>query len=53
MVTLGCYYGVPWPLVQGRDLALLMGMMLSLQHVNQWAGGLVSWDVIVVDGGNG
>ncbi len=20
MVTLGCYYGVPWPFVQGRDL---------------------------------
>jgi hypothetical protein len=38
MVALGHYYGVPWPLVQGKDLGFPMRMVLSLQHVNQWGG---------------
>jgi len=28
-------------------------MVLSLQHVNQWAGGVVSWDATIVDQGSG
>jgi len=36
MAKLGCYLGVPWAPLHGRELPLPMGIGSSLQPRNEW-----------------